>query len=108
MPAILAYFAPMLTWLFRRQLGRWIIGALIWMGLNITSIILIVDPLLQVVNGYMTGGSSPMDNEYWLILRNSLGMVNFDRAVLMVLTTWASTWAVKKSRIFLRKKGLKI
>lgn len=103
MPALVGALIAALSWLFRSRIGLWVMTALAWLGINFGTIKMVIDPAIDLLKGYAQGlggggqlGATAMQ---WM------GVLNFDRALTMIISAVAAKHAIMQGRLFLFKRG---
>ena len=100
MPVLLVWLGEAIIgaigWLLKNKLGQWIASSLIWLGISYGTQKLVIGPALDQIRGYMTGFSG--DLLQWL------GLLQFDRAVTMILGAMATKAGLAAAKVFLAKR----
>lgn len=104
MPALVAAIMSGLAWLFKSQIGLFIMTALAWLGINFGTVKLVVEPAIELLQGYarsMGGGSGDLGATavQWL------GVLQFDKALTMIISAVAIKHGVMAGRLYLFKRG---
>lgn len=92
-----------ITYMYKTKLGLFIMGALIWLGINFATIKIIIDPAISLLRGYASSGMG--GGEFANAAIAWMGVLNFDRAITMIISAVAAKHAVMQGRLFLFKKG---
>lgn len=101
---ILAGLLEGLMWLFRTQLGRFIVGALLWLGLSFSTQKVVMGPAISQLTSLVTNIGS-QGGDYGAIAIQWLGVLKFDVAISMIVGTYASIASVAATRAFLTKRA---
>ena len=101
--AIVAGVVSGITYMFKTKLGLFIMGAMVWMGVNFGTIKLVVEPAIDLLRGYASGGMP--GGQFAGYATGWLGVLNFDRAITMLISAVIAKHAVMQGRLFLFKKG---
>lgn len=97
MGAILAAAGALLARIFASRIGGWVVGALIWLGLSITT-------YKFGVEGFRSLIANEMGQAGFLI--NWLGFFGVDEAITIVLSAIAAKYAVQGAKVaFTRSAG---
>ncbi|WP_434989693.1 DUF2523 domain-containing protein [Xanthomonas melonis] len=104
MPWLIAQLVAGLAWLFKSRIGLWIMTALVWLGINFGTIKMVVEPAIDLLKGYAEGmgngnGQLGADAMAWF------GVLQFDKALTMVISAVAAKHAIMQGRLFLFKRG---
>lgn len=91
--------------LFLSRIGLWIASALLWLGINFTSVKMVIEPTANLLKGY-TSGMSGAGGMYGAIAMQYAGMMNLDRAVTMIVSAYITKQAITSGRLFLFRKGV--
>lgn len=89
--------------MFKTKLGLFIMGAMIWLGINFATIKMVIEPAIDLLLGYAEGGMG--GGPYAAVAIQWMGVLNFDRAITMVVSAIISKHAVMQGRLFLFKRG---
>ena len=105
MPVLIAVLINALRILFFSRLGLFIMSALVWLGINFTTVKLVLDPTIDLLRGFtenIGGGTG-----YWVQTASAwAGVMNFDRAITMVISAVVTKHAIMQGRLFLFKRGV--
>lgn len=92
-----------ITYMFKTKLGLFLMGAMIWLGVNWGTIKIIVEPAIDLLYGYANSAGS--GGVYAVAAGQWMGVMQFDRAITMVVSAIVAKNAVVQGRLFLFKKG---
>lgn len=104
MPQLIGALIAGLAWLFKSRIGLWVMTAMAWLGINFGTIKMVVEPAIDLLKGYaqgMGGGSG----ELGATAMQWFGVLQFDRALTMVISAVAAKHAIMQGRLFLFKRG---
>lgn len=104
MPAIIAALLQGLRWLFMSRLGLFIVTALAWLGINLSTVNLVLEPTMDLLTGYAQGQGG--GGEYFSVAQQWAGVLHFDDALTMVISAYVTKQLVMKGRLFLFKRGV--
>lgn len=102
---VIAQLVRALGWLYKSRLGLWIASALVWLGINLSTINIVIQPAIDALQGYAAGSGSGT-GEYWQMGIAWMGVMNFDRALSMIISAIATKHGLAAGRLFLFKKGV--
>lgn len=92
--------------LLKSRLGLFIASALVWLGINFTTIKLVIEPAITMLEGLTqnvgTGGAS----DFAAAASGYIGIMQMDRAVTMIVSAVITKHAVMQGRLFLFKRGV--
>ncbi|EWS76976.1 hypothetical protein AF72_13255 [Xylella taiwanensis] len=90
--------------LLKTKLGYLVMVAFAWLGINWGSYHFVMTPVINQLYIYMDGvGSSGGD--WGASAIDWLGVLNFDRAVSMIISAYVARFAVLSGRLYLFKRG---
>ena len=95
MPAFVAWIVAGLSSLAASRLGSWIIGALLFMGIEMAATSFVVGPALAKITAAMGGVTG--DAAGWL------AFFNIDKYITIILSAYAG--AAARNALFFRKKA---
>ncbi|MDC6408498.1 DUF2523 family protein [Xylella fastidiosa] len=101
------FLATLLTGLFnlcKSKLGYFVATAFVWLGINWGSYHFVISPLVEQLYTYIDSVGSAGGRFGELALR-ALGLLNFDRALTMIISAYVSRFAVLNGRLYLFKRG---
>lgn len=104
MPALVGSLIAGLAWLFKSRIGLWIMTALAWLGINFGTIKLVLEPAIDLLRQYAQG----MGNGSGTLGATAMqwaGVMQFDKALTMVISAIAAKHALMQGRLFLFKRG---
>lgn len=105
MPWLVAALARLGIWLFKSRIGLFLATALAWAGLSFTTISLVISPTVDALTAYASG-SGGSGNEYWATAVAWMGVLNFDKALTMIIGAYVTRVTVAQGRLFLWKRGV--
>lgn len=87
MPMLVGWLLSGLAWLFRSQLGQFIVAAMAWLGLSFAASEFAVEPLLEALQFHVqaVGGAGP----YAAAALAWFGVLKFDIACTMIASAVA-------------------
>ncbi|MEO7702914.1 MAG: DUF2523 family protein [Opitutus sp.] len=103
MPFLIAALLDALEWLFATRLGLWVVSAFAFLGISFGTQKFVVQPLLDELQTLAGGVSSSSD--FGSMALSWLGLLNFDKALAMIISAVATKYAVSATRLFLQKKA---
>lgn len=92
-----------LTALFRTRLGLIFVSAMLWMGLNFTTVNIVLGPLIDQLNGL--GQTNLGGNQYGIWITQWAGVLQFDRCITAISSAYITRVAVANTRLFLTRAG---
>ena len=95
-----------MTYMFKTKLGLFVLSAMVWLGINWGTIKLVIDPAVELLLGYADGSLGGGGNQYASVAVQWMGVLNFDRAITMVVSAVVTKHAVMQGRLFLFKRGV--
>lgn len=101
--AVVAGVVSGITHMYKTKLGLFLMGAMIWLGINFATIKIIIEPAIDLLEGYADGGLG--GGPYASMAIQWLGVLNFDKAITMIISAIVSKHAVMQGRLFLFKRG---
>mgnify|MGYP002717121764 CR=1 FL=1 len=103
--ALVAAIVAAFTHMFRTKLGMFVVGAMLWMGINFASMKMVIEPAITVLLDYANPGSigSGSAGELAMMAVAWLGVLNLDRAVTMIVSAVITRHAVQQAKLFLTK-----
>ena len=105
MPVLIAVLLTGLRYLFLSRIGLFIATALVWLGVNFITMKVVIEPAIAMLQSFAQGGGGSGAGEYWTIATQWAGVLNFDRALSMVVSAYVTHKALSASRLFLAKRG---
>lgn len=103
--ALVRWFIPPLlggiTALFRTRLGLLFVSAMLWMGINFTTVNIVLGPLVEALQGFGQGGFG--GNQYGVWITQWAGVLQFDRCMTAISSAYITRVAVTNARLFLTK-----
>ncbi|MDC7805226.1 DUF2523 family protein [Luteimonas sp BLCC-B24] len=103
--ALVAAIVTGITYMFKTKLGLFVMGAMLWLGINFASMTLVIGPAIDILREYANPGtiSGGGAGELALTAVAWLGVLNFDRAITMVLSAIYTRHAVNSARLYLTR-----
>lgn len=101
-------WGPMLVGLghlFKTRLGLFIATAMVWMGINFTTINLLIDPAIELLRGATQSAGSGGTGQFAAAASGYLGILQFDRAITMLISAVATKHLLLKGRLFLFRRA---
>jgi len=92
MPAIIAWVGAAIAWVFSKKLGQWIVGAMVFLGLQFAVNTYAVGPLLDQIKSIANGAGG--DALGWI------AFFNLDKYISIILSAYATA---ATSGVVLRK-----
>ena len=105
MPAIIAACMQGLRWLLMSRLGLIIASAMLWLGINLATVNLVLEPLIDQLRGFADSTGSGGGSLY-AAARAWAGVLRFDQALTMVISAYVTKHAVMAGRLYLFKRGV--
>lgn len=102
MPAIIAAFMEGLMWLFRNKLGGWILEACVFLGISWAVHHVAVEPFINYVKAMAQGAGNGSHLSVTMV--NWAGVLQFDRALSMIISAVATKVGVSGGRLFLQRR----
>lgn len=102
MPLLISSLISGLAWLFRSQVGSWIVAAMAWLGIAWATHSFAVEPWLDNLRNNMQGGSP--GGEWGSVLIAYAGLMKFDQACTMLASAVATKFAVGAARAVLVRR----
>jgi hypothetical protein len=102
MPVFIAALVDALLWLFKSRLGLILVSAFAWLGIQFGVQHLVVAPALDTLRSLASGGAG--GGSFASEAYNWLGVLNFDRALSMVISAVTTKYAVTGAKLFLQKR----
>jgi hypothetical protein len=103
MPIFIAALLDGLEWLFSTRLGLWIVQAFAFVGLSFGTQHLIVAPALSQLQTLATSGMG--STTFSGLALQWMGVLNFDKALSMIVSAVTTKYAVTAGRLFLQKRS---
>jgi len=102
MPILISSLLSGLAWVFRSQLGSWIVAGMTWLGIAWATHEFAVEPWLENLRNHV-GGATP-GGEWGAVLVAYAGLMKFDQACTMIASAVATKFAVTAARAVLVKR----
>lgn len=93
------------VWLFKSRIGLFISSALLWMGINYGSVKMVLEPTIALLDGFMDQSGAGVGGTFAPIMFNWMGVLNFDRAVTMIVSAYVTKQGVTAARLAWFKTG---
>ncbi len=100
-------WGPLVTgigYLLKTRMGLFLLSAFVWLGINFTTIKLIIDPAIAALEAYSQGGAVG-SGQFGAAAAAYLGILNFDKALTMIISAIVTKHAVLQGRLYLFKRG---
>lgn len=105
MPALVGWIISGITsavmWLFKNRIGQILASILGWFGVSLATYKLGVEPFIEMLEDLANSGLG--GGEYAAVALQWMGLLNFDKALTMVISAVAAKHAVNAGRVFFRK-----
>jgi|GEM_PF-1833046 len=101
--SIVAGIVGGLTYMYKTKLGLFIMGAMVWLGINFASIKMVIEPAIDLLSGYANSGMG--GGQYATTAIAWMGVLNFDRAITMIISAIVAVNVLMRGRLFLFKRG---
>lgn len=100
-PAIVAALMQVMRVLLMSKIGSFIVAALLFLGLSLAVNNYAIDPLLSTLEAYVSqigsaGGAASVAMQW-------AGVLNFDKAISVLVSAYTAAWTIKASKVFLSK-----
>lgn len=102
-PGLVAFLVNGLRILFMTRIGLWIGTALVWLGISWGTMNMVLEPALDQLRNFSQGGGST--GQFIDVAKQWAGVLNFDKALTMVIGAFVTKKAVGAARLFLMKRG---
>jgi hypothetical protein len=93
-----------LLWLFKSRIGLFIVSAMAWLGINWGTMKLAIEPAIDLLTGYAQSAGNA-SGQFGSVAVQWMGLLNFDKALTMVISAVAAKHAVMQGRLWLFKRG---
>jgi hypothetical protein len=103
--AIVAGIVTGISYMYRTKLGLFIMMAMVWLGINFASLKIVLEPAIDLLLGYANGGGGS-GGEYATVAWGWLGVMNFDKALTMIVSAVVTRHATMQGRLFLFRRGV--
>ena len=101
--ALVAAIVTAFTHMFRTKLGLFVMGAMLWLGINFASMKIIVGPAMQLLRDAANPSAIGAGGDFAMTAVAWLGVLNFDRAITMILSAVYTRHAVNSARLYLTR-----
>lgn len=99
---IIAPVIGALVWTFKSRIGLFIASALAWAGLTYGTSKIVIQPTLDLIEAKLQGMGSGGD--LGQAISAWMGVLQFDVAVTMIMSAYATKMAVGATKVFLAKR----
>lgn len=104
--AIVAAIISGITHMYKTKLGLFVVAAMLWMGINFATIKIAIEPAIHLLRQYSENGVGGGGvGDFGATAVAWLGVLQFDRAITMIISAVITKHAVMQGRLFLFKKG---
>lgn len=107
MPAALGWIISGLitgiTWLFKNRIGQFITAILAFLGISLATYTFAVQPFIDQLESMANAGMG--GGQFSAFALNFLGIMNFDKALTMIISAVAAKHAVGAGKVFFKKVG---
>ena len=107
MPALLGWIISGITsavmWLFKNRIGQIITAILVWAGVSIASYEFGIDPFIDALRDYAQGGAGGGEYATWAL--QWMGLLQFDKALTMIISAVAAHHTMNAGRAFLKRRA---
>ncbi|TNV98072.1 DUF2523 domain-containing protein [Xylella fastidiosa] len=104
MPVFIARLLTGLFSLLKTKLGYFIMAAFVWLGINWGSYHFVITPIVKQIYIYMDN-VGVAEGSLGEMAMSGLAILNFDRAVSMIISAYVARFAVLNGRLYLFKRG---
>lgn len=87
--------------LMKSRLGMFILAAMMWLGINFTTIKIIIEPALDILTGFAQDAGTGNGTAIGMAAAQYMGLMKFDLAITMVISAIVS-------RNLVASKGLRL
>lgn len=102
--AVIAGVVTGITYMFKTKLGLFLLMAMTWLGINFASLKIVVEPAIDLLLNYAEAPSG--GGQFTTIAWGWLGVMQFDRALTMIVSAVVTRHAVIQGRLFLFRRGV--
>jgi hypothetical protein len=93
--------------LVKTRLGLFILTAFAWLGINFGTVTLVLEPAIQTLTGLSQElGNGSGGGQYAAVAGAYIGIMQFDRAITMVISAVIIKHSLLKGRLYLFKRGV--
>jgi len=96
-------FMGALIYAAKTRIGLIVMSALVWLGINFSTMNLVIDPILDALRGFTTNSFG--GNQYGQIMSQFAGILQVDRCITMIISAYVTRIALTKGRMFLWKRA---
>lgn len=101
------FLLPALLWLFKTKGGYIVMSILVWLGINWSSMTLVVDPLIDAIRNYAGASGGGIGSGPWGEAAMAwAGVLRMDQAITMLLSAYTTKVTILNARLFLWKRGV--
>lgn len=90
-------------WLAKSRMGLIVSTLFVWLGINFATVKIVLEPAIDLLRGYAQGGLG--GGQLASVAVNWLGLLQFDRAITMIISAIVAKHAIMQGRLFLFKRG---
>lgn len=90
-------------WLAKSRLGLVIATAFAWLGINFATVKIILEPAIDFLTDSASAGYG--GGEFGAVATQWMGLLQFDRALTMIISAVVAKHAIMSGRLFLFKRG---
>lgn len=90
-------------WLLKSRGGFIVSQIMLWLGLNYATIKIVLEPAIGMLRGYAQSGMG--GGQLGMVAVNWLGLLQFDRAITMIISAVVAKHVMTQGRLFLFKRG---
>ena len=103
--AVAASVVAGITYMYKTKLGLFVMAAMVWLGINFATIKMAIEPAIDLLRQYADGGLGQGGGEFADTAIAWMGVLNFDKALTMIISAVITKHAVMQGRLFLFKRG---
>lgn len=104
--AVAAAVVAGITHMYKTKLGLFVMAAMVWLGINFATIKVAIEPAINLLRQYADGGlGSGGGGELSEAAIAWLGVLQFDKAITMIISAVITKHALVQGRLFLFKRG---
>ena len=89
--------------LFKSRSGIFIFGIMAWLGINLTTMMLVIAPAIAMLEAMTSNISAEGSTNFAKVAGQYAGLMQIDRAVTMIISAVFTRHAMRKSLLFLQK-----
>lgn len=107
MPALLGWIISGVVsgvmWLFKNRIGQMLTAVLAWAGVSLAAYKFGVEPFIDHLTGLAQGGAG--GGQFAAAALAWMGILQFDKAITMIISAVAAKHAVNAGRMFFKKRA---